>query len=102
MKNNIDIEHPYIRQLGAIAEQDVIVIDNVTGMPIYGEPFIASDMLIMICHQGMTWNKGMPVPTFSAHDVGILLPDQIVITQRASTDYHTGMSPSEYRKNNNS
>lgn len=87
MESYINPMHPYIQQLNAVAEQEVMVIDNVTGAPVYGESYIAPDMLIVICHQGTIWNKDMPDPTFEAHDVGILLPNQIVISQKASDDY---------------
>lgn len=91
MKEGIDTQHPYIQLLDSIAEQEVVVIDNVTSIPVYEESFIASDMLIVICHQGTIWNKDMPDPTFEAHDISILLPNQIVISQRASADYRATM-----------
>ena len=87
MKSGLNTQHPYIQHMDTIAEQDVMVIDNVTGFPAYGESYIAPDMLILICHEGVLWIKNMPDQTFKAHDIGILLPDQIVVSQRASADY---------------
>lgn len=87
MKANYNPHHPYVRLLEEIREKDVEVIDNVVGAPVYGESYIAPDLLIVLCHQGTVWNKDMPDNTFEAHDVAVLLPDQIVISQRASADY---------------
>ena len=80
-----------MRQQETIDGQGVIVIDDIKSVPIYGEPYIVPNMLILICHEGMLWNKEMPDETFSAHDVGVLLPSQIVMAQRASDDYHATM-----------
>jgi len=91
MDVKIDLQHPYIQQLKNIDEQDVVVIENVTGMPLYEEAYIVPDMLILICHQGTLWQKNMPDATFAAHDIGILLPEQIVVSQRASSDYRATM-----------
>ena len=87
MKADVNTQHPYIQHMNDIAEQDVVVIDNVKGFPAYGEVYIAPDMLILICHEGELWVKDMPDKTFKAHDISILLPDQIVASLRASADY---------------
>lgn len=91
MKVVLNVQHPYVRHIKNVAEQDVMVLDNVTGFPAYGESYIAPDMLILICHEGVMWIKDMPDQTFKAHDIGILLPDQIVASQRVSADYRATM-----------
>jgi len=91
MESNINFQHPYIRLQETLIEQKVMVIDNITSFPMYGESYIAPDLLILICHQGTLWNKNMPDATFATHDVGVLLPEQIVISQRASDDYQATM-----------
>jgi AraC-like DNA-binding protein len=91
METDINPHHPYIRAAETIAKQEVMVLDNVTGTPVYGESYIAPDMLIIICHQGTLWNKDMPDPLFGVHDIGVLLPDQIVAAKEASADYRATM-----------
>ena len=91
MEIDINPHHPYIQQQETIAKQEVRVIDNVTGTPVYGDSYIAPDMLIIICHQGTLWNKDMPDPLFGVHDIGVLLPDQIIAAKEASADYQATM-----------
>ena len=87
MNAKVDPHHPYFQQLDTIEENDVMVIDNVTTLPMYGEAVISPDMLIIACHRGYVINMDMPDETFRAHDVAILPPDQIVMSQNASDDY---------------
>lgn len=91
MEIDTNPHHPYIQQQETIAKQEVMVIDNVTGTPVYGDSYIAPDMLIIICHQGTLWNKDMPDPLFGVHDIGVLLPDQIIAAKEASADYQATM-----------
>ena len=91
MEIDINPHHPYIQKQETIAKQEVMVIDNVTGTPVYGDSYIAPDMLIIICHQGTLWNKDMPDPLFGVHDIGVLLPDQIIAAKEASADYQATM-----------
>ena len=91
MEIDINPHHPYIRAAETIAKQEVMVIDNVTGTPVYGDSYIAPDMLIIICHQGTLWNKDMPDPLLGVHDIGVLLPDQIIAAKEASADYQATM-----------
>lgn len=89
MKADLNTQHPYIQLLSTIHEKDVVVIDNVTGLPIYGDSYTAPDMLIVLCHEGIMNVPDMPDQTFKAHDVAILLPDQIAISHQVSADYRT-------------
>ena len=91
MEIDINPHHPYIRAAETIAKQEVMVLDNVTGTPVYGDSYIAPDMLIIICHQGTLWNKDMPDPLLGVHDIGVLLPDQIIAAKEASADYQATM-----------
>ena len=91
MESYINTQHPYIQQQETIAERGVVVIDNVTSSPVYGDSFLAPDLLILICHQGKLWNKDMPDPVFEAHDVSVLLPNQIFMSKQASIDYRVTM-----------
>lgn len=82
----VDSSHPYIRNLNAIREQDVVVIDNIPSPPLVGEAYIASDCLIIVCHQGQIINNQAEEFALRAHDISILLPDQIAIPQAVTDD----------------
>jgi AraC-like DNA-binding protein len=82
-----DSSHPYIRNLKAIKEQDVVVIDNITGPPLIGEPYIACDCLIIVCHRGEIINDQADEFALKAHDISILLPDQIAIPLAVTDDF---------------
>lgn len=91
MKAEINSQHPYIQQQDIIAKQDVVVMDDVRGLPLYGESYIAPDLLIVLCHQGKVWGRDMITELCGTHDVGILLPDQIFTAWQASDDYRATM-----------
>lgn len=91
MKAEINSQHPYIQQQDIIAKQDVVVMDDVRGLPLYGESYIAPDLLIVLCHQGKVWGRDMITELCGTHDVGILLPEQIFTAWQASDDYRATM-----------
>lgn len=90
MKNTdvrVDPAHPYIRQLDAIAQKGVVVIDDIPGPPSVGEPYIASNLLIIVCHQGAIINDHAEEFALHAHDISILMPDQIAIPLSVTQDF---------------
>lgn len=89
MESNLSTRPFYNQLLGTVAEKDVVVMDSERGLPIYRESYIAPDMLIILCHEGTLWIYDVPERTFKAHDIAILLPDQIGFTQRNTADYRT-------------
>ena len=82
----IDPSHPYIRHLTDIDEQDVVVIDNIPSPPLVGEAYTASNLLVIVCHRGAIINEEVAEYTLRAHDVSILMPDQIVLPIRVTPD----------------
>ena len=82
----VDSSHPYIRNLNAIREQNVVVIDNIPRPPLVGEAYIARDCLIIVCHQGQIINNQAEEFALRAHDISVLLPDQIAIPQAVTDD----------------
>jgi len=83
-----DPSHPYLRHLDAIREREVVVIDNIPGPPLVGnEAYIAENCLVIICHQGAITNSTNDEYSLYAHDVSILLPDQIAIPQQVTDDF---------------
>lgn len=91
MDAKINPQHPYIIHKDELAKEDVMVLEDVKGAFTYGDSCTSYDLLIVLCHQGTIYNQSMPDPTFSKHDICILLPNQIVISQRASEDFRATM-----------
>jgi len=48
--------------------------------------YIASDCLIIVCHQGQIINNQAEEFALRAHDISILLPDQIAVPQAVTAD----------------
>jgi len=83
----VDPTHPYIRQLNAIKEHDVVVIDDIASPPLVGEAYIASNCLVIVCHQGQIINTDNEEYALREHDISVLLPDQIAIPLRVTPDF---------------
>ncbi len=83
----VDPSHPYIRLLDDIKKQDVIVIDDIPAPPSIGQAYIASNCLIIVCHQGQIINADNDEYALRAHDISILLPNQIAVPQRVTDDF---------------
>ncbi|MCR4603543.1 MAG: helix-turn-helix domain-containing protein [Prevotella sp.] len=86
-QKNVNPSHPYIQQLDAIREKDVVVIDDIPSPPLVGEAYITDNCLIIVCQQGEIINVDNDEYALRAHDISILLPDQIAIPQRVTADF---------------
>ncbi len=87
INNKADPSHPYIRHLETIKEQDVVVIDNISGPPLVGNAYIASNCLIIVCHQGKIINTSNDEYELRAHDISILLPYQFAMPEEVTADF---------------
>jgi AraC-like DNA-binding protein len=86
---DLNKQHPFIQLLSTLDEKGVVVMDSVEGVPVNEESYVSPDMLIVLCHQGTMLLDGTVQQTFKAHDVAILLPDQLGFSQRPTSDYRT-------------
>ena len=86
MDVKIDLQHPYIQQLKKIDEQGVVVIDNISAPPAIGDAYIASNLLIIVCYRGAIINDDVSEYRLRAHDVSVLMPDQLVLPTRVTDD----------------
>ena len=89
MESDLNKQHPLIQLLSTLDEKGVVVTDSVKGVPVNEESYVSPDMFIVLCHQGTMWLDDSPQLTFKAHDVAILLPDQLGFSQQPSADYRT-------------
>ena len=90
MESDLNKQHPFIQLLSTLDEKGVVVTDSVEGIPVNEESYVSPDMLIILCHQGRMLFNDSPQLTFKAHDVAILLPNQLGgFSQQPSADYRT-------------
>lgn len=71
-----------------LAKNDIVVVDDIHDMSIYGEPYLSHNFLYSICHKGYT--KGlydMQAISFAQHDVCVLYPHHAVQPNENSKDF---------------
>ena len=86
MNASFDPQHPYIQLLEEIKDKGVVVIDDISAPPAVGEAYIANDLLIIVCHQGAILNDKVAEHRLRAHDVSVLMPEQIVMPVSVTSD----------------
>lgn len=71
-----------------LEERGIAVLDNVTRMPSYDEPYISPYLIIALNHRG--WVKvdyDMQPTKFQAHDHAVVYPNHILTAHESSDDY---------------
>ena len=80
--------HPIIAYADLIEQRGIMVFDNVTEMPLYGEPFITTSLTMVLNQQGWTRvEKDMQEHLFQLHDYAVVAPNHIFCGKEASSDY---------------
>lgn len=85
MKNE---KHPLETINDWLDERGLAVLDNVTGTPVYDEPYVSQNLIIALSHRG--WLKAdydMHPITFQEHDHAAIYPGHILTAHEASDDY---------------
>ncbi len=85
MKNE---KHPLETINDWLDERGLAVLDNVTGTPVYDEPYVSQNLIIALSHRG--WLKAdydMHPITFQEHDHAAIYPGHILTAHEASKDY---------------
>lgn len=85
MKNE---KHPLETINDWLDERGLAVLDNVTGTPVYDEPYVSQNLIIALSHRG--WLKAdydMHPITFQQHDHAAIYPGHILTAHEASDDY---------------
>lgn len=71
-----------------IVEEGIVVIDNITEMPVYNEPYISKNYVIVISHSGyMESMYDMRPVHFSPHELAIVYPNHNILAHNSSEDY---------------
>ncbi len=85
MENNY---HPLEQMTDEIREKGLVVIDNVTRMPVYGEPYLSPYLIVCLNHQGnVRAEYNMQKVTFYPHDIAMILPEHTLTALDSSDDY---------------
>lgn len=85
MGNNVD----FLGQMDEkIAAQGIVVLDEITRMPAYREPYVSPYYIICINHSGNVHNEydGLSV-IFNPHDIAIVYPNHELFCHSTSPDY---------------
>ena len=81
--------HPLLVSDELINERGLMVFDDIHGMPVYNEPFIASYFTVSLNLQG--WVEAeydMRPVRFEANDIAVVHANHTICAHRSSDDYH--------------
>ena len=84
-----DYIHPLEALSQEIERREIMVIDGVTMMPKYHEPFVYPHVVIALCHQGrvrLSYDM-KPIQDFLPHDISVCYPGHFLTTHETSDDY---------------
>ncbi len=83
-----NMQHPLELQYGQIMERGLVVIDNVTSMPAYGEPYVSPHLLICLNIRGRVKAEyDMQSVEFHQYGLSVVFPDHVVLARESSADY---------------
>ncbi|MBQ3771020.1 MAG: AraC family transcriptional regulator [Bacteroidaceae bacterium] len=81
-------KHPLANMAEQIERVGLAVLENVTDMPVYGEPYISPYLVIALNHSG--WLRAeydMHPVEFRRHETAIIFPNHILYAHEVSPDY---------------
>lgn len=80
--------HPIDRLQKEIDKRGLVVIDNVTSMPAYNEPYVSSNFVISVCHRGWVHAEYDDRDVeFRPKEISVVYPNHMIRTFESSTDY---------------
>lgn len=81
-------KHPLETISDWLEERGLAVIENVTRMPVHGEPYISPHLVIVLNHRGwLRLDYDMHPMKFQMHDNAVVYPGHIVTAHEVSDDY---------------
>ena len=84
MKQN----HPLELMSDEINRRGLVVIDNVTRMPLSHEPYASPHFVVCLCHRGSMRGKyDMRNFEMNPHDIAAVYPNHVVVSEDTSSDY---------------
>lgn len=80
--------HPLDLLNERIEERGVVVIDGVTTMPTYGNPYVSPHLVVGLNRRGYVKAEyDMRLVEFFPHEISVLYPNHIVLGRESSDDY---------------
>lgn len=71
-----------------ILQRGLVVINNVTRMPLYHEPYASPHLVIALCHRGSMRGKyDMRNFEMHAHDIAAIYPNHVIVSEDTSSDF---------------
>lgn len=71
-----------------IKSDGIVVIDDITELPVYHQPFVSKNYVFGINHSGTIKAEYNTVPIqYKAHDVSIIYPNHVIWAKEASEDF---------------
>lgn len=73
-----------------IKSDGIVVIDDITELPVYHQPFVSKNYVFGINRSGMLEAEYNTTPIqYHAHDISIIYPNQVLLAKSSTEDYHT-------------
>lgn len=90
MKDSGKNKRHILHYASLIEAEGIVVIDNITTMPVFNEPFISEYMVFGVCNSGSNYAKyGINSGDLVQKDMYIIFPNHIIMADRVSEDYNT-------------
>lgn len=84
--------HPLEKLSDLIEARSLVVMERVTQLPVYTEPYIYPHLVICLCHKG--WARAeydMAPVEIRPHDTAIIFPNHILSGHKVSDDYEVSL-----------
>lgn len=89
-KREMPKNHPIEIMAAEIEERGLVVIENVTGMPIDNEPYASPHLVIGLGHRGTMKGKyDLHNIEFHPHHISYFYPNHVLISEETSSDFLT-------------
>jgi len=81
-------EHPLEALAGEIERRGIVVIEHVTRLPVYDEPYLSPHLIVCLNHQGRVKAEyDMQKVEFTPHEIAMLMPNHTLTVYESSDDY---------------
>lgn len=83
-----DGKHPILQMEEVLQKDGIIVLENVTSIPVYGKPFSSPHIVISICHRGWVLAEyDARTVEFRPKEVCVVSPNHSLLAHESSPDY---------------
>jgi len=81
-------EHPLLTRATEIKERGLAVFEDVTSLPVYGQPYVSPDLIICLNHRGHVLAEyDMRPVEFYPNEVAVVMPGHVLTAISSSDDY---------------